>query len=359
MAKSFTLLSNDLANALRLNTLSKEAPQIIELNKLFETLEKLLKKPLDPIYGETMLNEYYNKLSKLTHLLNSLNKREVITVDTDETLNSSNSSNSSSTITTPSKSSTISSGFQQPKVSVIQQPKASVIQQPITSVIQQPIASSTPNSNTIFQTPQNTNSVISSPPPSTINVAQSPIPTNFSPKKQQLLSALHTTDSTFAYDPTTKQIQLKGKKYDLTEFNSLFSKLRDADSNWKKSKTLSTSEKEMFDIIKNTLTQRIDGASIINNLPGLKKYFNDLTPKAKTRKQQLQQQKKQSPLISINSPVSTFRQAGRSQSAGPIARKKLTNTTGSGNPLGATKINFRRWEDFIKYEFIFFKNLHS
>jgi hypothetical protein len=336
MAKSFTLLSNDIANALRLNTLTKEAPHVIELNKLFETLEKLLKKPLDPIHNETNLNEYYNKLAKLTNLLNSLNKKEVIatTENDEETLNSSNISNTSSTISSPSKSSTIAS----PSISTVNQT-------PITS---------TPISNTLFQTPQNMTSAVSSSLPSTITSSQSPIPTNISPEKKQLLGALYSADTTFAYDPATKQVHMKGKKYDLTEFNSLFSKLRDADSKLKKSKTLSSSsEKEMFDIIKNILTQQSDGANIISKLPGLKQYFNDLTPKAKTR----QQKKLQSTQISPNTPVSTFRQVGRSKSADTATpRKKLTGTSGGGNLFGATKINFKRWEDFLKCEFISMQN---
>jgi len=332
MAKSFTLLSNDIASALRLNTLTKEAPHVIELNKLFEMLEKLLKKPLDPINSETTLNEYYNKLSKLTNLLNSLNRKEVITTteNDEETLNSSNISNTSSTITTPSKSSTIMS----PSKSSINN------QNPITS---------TPISNTLFQTPQNITSVVSSSLPSTITSSQSPIPTNISPEKQQLLGALYSADQTFAYDPTTKHVHMLGKKYDLTEFNSLFSKLRDVDSKLKKSKTLSSpSEKEMFDVIKNILTQQTDGTNIINKLPGLKQYFNDLTPKAKTRARG----KLQSPPISANSPVSTFRQFGRSKSADTTPKKKLSSTSGSGNLFGATKINFKRWEEFQKCEFI-------
>jgi hypothetical protein len=337
MAKSFTLLSNDIANALRLNTLTKEAPHVIELNKLFEMLEKLLKKPLDPINSETMLNEYYNKLAKVTNLLNSLNRKEVITTteNDEETLNSSNTSNTNSTIASPSKNSDTSSTIISPSKN---------------SISQSPISSSTPISNTLFQTPQNLTSIASSSLPSTKSSSQSLFPTNISPEKKQLLGALYSTDNTFSYDPATNHVHMKGKKYDLTEFNSLFSKLRDADSKLKKSKTLSSSsEKEMFDIIKNILTQQTDGTNIINKLPGLKQYFNDLTPKAKTRAQK----KLQSTPISANSPVSTFRQFGRPKSTDSATpRKKLSSTSGSGNLFGATKINFKRWEEFLKCEFV-------
>lgn len=371
MAKSFTAISNDIANALRLNTLTKEAPHIIELNKLFETLEKLLKKPIDPIHSEATLDEYYNKLAKITNMLNILSKKEIIQSENPEdSLNnviSNNTTSQNTTNQTPNKTIPTVNTTSQNTVIPSQTPNKAI---PSTTgsttshIFQTPtVPSTTTGSATsqVFQTPStgNISSVISNSPmsnvPSSPQKASTPLTSKLSPEKKRLFNALHSNDYTFHHDQQNQKVSMKGKDYELSDFNSLYSKLRDGNSPMKKNTILTTSEKEMFDIIKNTLSQHNDGQKILDDLPGLKAYIINQTPAAVTRRKGQQQNKMlQNALASVGSPLSTKQQRG-----GRSAQNKLTGTSGSGSDksFGATKINFRRWEDFLKFVFIFF--LHT
>ena len=329
MAKTFTAISNDIANALRLNTLSKEAPHVIELNKLYESLEKLLKKPTtDIIYSEAVLDEYYNKLEKLRSTLNSLRKKEVIQ---SENLEDSINNNSTASENTTNQ---------------LQSPN---------NVATASLAGSI--NSQLFQTPMNSSSTISKSPDS--NTLASPKTTStpissshkISPEKKRLLNALQSTDYTFDFNNDQKKVAMKGKKYEMSDFNSLYSKLRDGDSSLNKNTVFSNDEKEMFNNIKNTLAQHPDVDKIIKDLPGLKAYIIDQSPKATTRNRAGKKSNLQNALISANSPVSAKVQRG-----GRPTQSKLTKTSGGGRekkPFGATKINFRRWEDFLKFVFIF------
>jgi hypothetical protein len=361
MAKSFTAINNDIANALRLNTLTKEAPHVIELNKLFETLEKLLKKPIDPILSEATLDEYYNKLAKITNMLNSLSKKEIIQSENPEdSLNtSSNNNTTQNTINqTPSKTiPTINTTSQKTLVQSQTPQKAipSITGNTPSQVFQTPaVPSTTTGSATsqIFQTPAsgNISSAVSNSPMSNVPASPQKSSTPANPKvsqqKKRLFNALLANDYTFNHDQQNQKVSMKGKDYDMSDFNSLYSKLRDGDSPMKKNTILNTSEKEMFDIIKNTLSQHNDGQKILNDLPGLKAFIINQTPAAVTRHKGRQQNKKlQNALGSVSSPVSTKQQRG-----GRPSQNKLTGTSGSGSDksFGATKINFRRWEDFLK-----------
>jgi hypothetical protein len=331
MAKSFTAISNDIANALRLNTLSKEAPHVIEMNKLYESLEKLLKKPTtDIIHSEATLDEYYNKLEKLRNMLNSLRKKEIIQAENlEDSLSNSNNSTASEDISNQLQSPT----------------KAA------TTTMAKSINSQ------LFQTPMDSSSTISKSPDSNIpaspKTSSTPISSSnkISPEKKRLLNALQSTDYLFDFNNKEKNVSMKGKKYEMSEFNSLYSKLRDGDSSLNKNTVFSIAEKEMFNNIKNTLANHPDVDKIINDLPGLKAYIIDQSPKATTRNRARKKSNLQNALISTNSPVTAKARRG-----GRPAQNKLTKTSGGGRekkPSGSIKINFRSWEDFLKFVFIF------
>jgi hypothetical protein len=303
MAKTFTTLNNEIANALRFN-IQTTPPEVIEMSKLFETLEKLLKKTPGHIEGETALEEYYNKLLKLKTILGDYEKKQAI--QNSANLSSSNLENTATS-----------------------DPNSALSQ----STIDSPLHSSTPGTIAKHKTPTKTSlgpSAIFQTPTSGF---YSPIPPTKSPTKASLLDKIRQTDKSFNYDPNQNTIDMNEKTYQMSDFNDLYAKLRDAGAIKKRQKFASTAQHEMFEHIKNTLMNDSDGSKIIGTLPGLKQYILDQSPGPKTRNPKKLSAKTISAAKSANSPASTRKRGG---------------PTGRGNLFGATKINFKRWDNFIK-----------
>jgi hypothetical protein len=232
MAKSVTVINKDIANALRFHALN-QPPEAIELVKLSEDIDNILKRPPNYLQSGPLLDEYYGKIIKVMSLLKQANQ---------------------------------SSFAQKKNVNVENPTSAEIVQQP-----QNDDSSTSPVPDLInLSTPPHISSSSSSSlgasaaPISPQIAALSPIGTKL---KRDLLTSVGYRDKNFVYDHAAKKLLIHGKNYEMSEFNDLYSKLRSP--NKIKSTSLNPSQQELLDVITQTVENDPDGQKLISQLPRL------------------------------------------------------------------------------------------
>lgn len=322
MAKSFTVLQKDIADSIRFQTLT-QPPEVVELAKLSEDIEKILKKPHNYIQTGIILDNYYNKLIRFMTVMKTISQKSLGTPVQSTMPNQHPLQQSPSTTANPS-SIKPDDGNDGNATPVNTDTLAS--QQSLTQTFTTPGTSSTPHQ----QTAPDSSSIFTSP----ISALTA------SPIKKDLLNKMALMDDSFLLDNSNKSITLNHKNYTLNDFNQLFSKLRDRGSLKKGAKNLTSTEIEIIEVIRKSVENNLQSEKMLKNLPGLAEYIAAQSPRTVTRSRK--HSKKPSQI-----------------SATPIAdktkknKKLLGSTLGTGiskrKPLG--KVHFKRWSNFIRYIF--------
>lgn len=299
MAKSVTVINKDLANALRYHSLT-QPPEAVELVKLSDDIDKILKRPTNFLQSGPLLDDYYGKVIKFMNLLkqanqSSFSRKSNITEDDQSVSDSSSVGVAPNLIDlallTPPRSDGTSSAAAAPALVPVSPQVASL----------------------------------------------SPISTQL---KKDLLTSVAIRDKNFLYDHVGKHLLIHGKKYEMSEFNDLYSKLRSPSKI--KTTGLSPTQQELMDIIKGVVENDSEGLKLIAQLPGLASFISSGSTQHSTR-QRKQTAAANSPIVP-NSPLSS----SAKKKPGKLRhnfRKDYQKVVGKGV---SGKIHFKRWNSFVK-----------
>lgn len=321
MAKSFTVLQKDIADSLRFQTLT-QPPEVVELSKLSEDIEKILKKPHNYIQTGPILDEYYSKLIRMMSVMKDVNQKSF-------------SSEPGAVVSPPLQPP------QQPPTTTSTGNVGSVSTAP--TVAQPPPAGPPPPPAATIQPPQATLQPSNTPTAqATPSASSSKTPTSqkTSPHKKNLYAALRQADPSFSLHSDGKQITLENKVFQMADFNSIYTKLQDSSLTKKQHKNFSPAEKKILGLMKKYLEKSYsnDGDAVASLLPGLAPFLSSASPPLRHRA------KSTDPPKHRGTPVTTRSRRTRQQqdllqqtTGGGVAKKKSANG----------KIHFKRWSRFI------------
>jgi hypothetical protein len=311
MSKSVTILNKEIADSLRFHSLTKP-PEIVELTKLSEDIDKILNKPPNFLQSGPMLDNYYGKLIKFMTLLKNANYGSYPQRKTSQPELSPE----------PDSSENIQQQEQEPLIDLTF---------PDPTSIQQPPPHTPPHTP-----PQNFQTVS---PISPHAQALSNIQTEL---KKNLLLKIADKDKHFVYDHDGEKLVIRGKPYSMVEFDNLYSRLRSPKKmNIKK---LNDVEKELINVVTETLENIPAGQSIIKKLPGLAAVIVGEAEREATKKRSARNPQK--PRISSKSPVSSRSNTSARKNRSSI--KQIGKGHSKIEPLLTGKIHFKRWNKFIK-----------
>jgi hypothetical protein len=302
MAKSVTVINKDLANALRYHSLI-QPPEAVELVKLSDDIDKILKRPANFLQSGPLLDDYYGKVIKFMSLLKQANqssfgKRSNIP-DEDQSVSDSSSVAAPPNLIdlallTPPRSDGTSS--------------AAAAAAPTLAPISPQVASLSPISTQL---------------------------------KKDLLTSIAIRDKNFHYDHSAKSVMIHGKKYEMSEVNDLYSKLRTPSKI--KLSGLSPTQYELLDIIKGVVENDSEGLKLIGQLPGLAAFISTGSTHHSTRRKK-QAATANSPIVP-NSPLSA---SAKKRPAKLRHDFKKDYQQKSGKGVSGGKIHFKRWNTFVK-----------
>lgn len=334
MAKSFTVLQKDIADSLRFQTLT-QPPEVVELSKLSEDIEKILKKPHNYIQTGPILDEYYSKLIRMMTVMKDVNQKSFGSSENTIGPAQPPSTPVSANSTVPTPPAAAAAAAAQPSTSTGQpSPTTSAAATPAT-----PQFFATPGSDTPFGTPQPSSSQGVRRPHKTPS-SKTPASQKSPPHKKDLLEILQQTDDSFLLHSDGKTITLNHKSFPVRDFNRLYTKLQDPSMTRKQHKSLSNNEKKMFEIIKENLQKTEDSGQITELLPGMAQFL--FSPSPQTAQQRRQRAHSsvtpKRPVTPVTTRSRNKKLALLAQTAGKGLAKKIPS---SG------KIHFKRWSSFV------------